>query len=245
MGSAAVNARRQTSWLTRVLCIVLALAVAGGALPGIATAPATQAQEETTEPQGVEAIVVLAEGVDPVAAAQELGVEPTQIYTEVFNGFAGVLPAGEVATARADRKVDDISPDGIVQAESQIIPTGVSRVGVPHQPGADNLDIASPIDADIAILDTGVRSDHPDLNVAGGVSCVGGNSEDVYGHGTHLAGIAAAIDNDEDVVGVAPGARVWAVKVLKNNGIGSFSTSSAAWIGSSRTARSSTSPTSV
>ena len=47
--------------------------------------------------------------------------------------------------------------------------------------------------------------------------------EDDNGHGTHIAGIAAALDNDQGIVGVAPGARVWAVKVLDENGGGSFS----------------------
>jgi subtilisin len=46
---------------------------------------------------------------------------------------------------------------------------------------------------------------------------------DDNGHGTHIAGIAAALDNDQGIVGVAPGARVWAVKVLDENGSGSFS----------------------
>ena len=49
--------------------------------------------------------------------------------------------------------------------------TGVLRVGVPHTPGSQNLAIASPIDADIAILDTGVDRGG-DLHVAGGESCV-------------------------------------------------------------------------
>jgi subtilisin family serine protease len=47
--------------------------------------------------------------------------------------------------------------------------------------------------------------------------------EDDNGHGTHVASIAAALDNDQGIVGVAPGARVWAVKVLDENGGGSFS----------------------
>jgi len=46
-------------------------------------------------------------------------------------------------------------------------------------------------------------------------------ANDVHGHGTHVAGTAAAIDNTIDVVGVAPGARLWAIKVLENDGFGS------------------------
>jgi subtilisin len=46
---------------------------------------------------------------------------------------------------------------------------------------------------------------------------------DDNGHGTHVAGTAAALDNKIGVVGVAPGARLWAVKVLNRNGSGTMS----------------------
>jgi subtilisin len=80
------------------------------------------------------------------------------------------------------------------------------------------------VDADVAVLDTGIYN-HKDLNVAGGRDCVGGKGagySDGNGHGTHVAGTAAARDNSIGVVGVAPGARLWAVKVLNNNGSGSL-----------------------
>ena len=68
---------------------------------------------------------------------------------------------------------------------------------------------------DIAILDSGIDPTQPDLNVRGGVDCNGTTGyTDVYGHGTMVAGVAAARDNAFGVVGVAPGARLWAVKVL-------------------------------
>jgi subtilisin len=77
---------------------------------------------------------------------------------------------------------------------------------------------------DIAILDTG-SGPHADLNVVGGVNCVtpGGSFNDDHGHGTHVAGTAAARDNAASVVGVAPGARIWSVKVLNSAGSGTFS----------------------
>src|SRR2546428_234654 len=67
---------------------------------------------------------------------------------------------------------------------------------------------------------------HRDLNVVGGVNCVPGGSSfnDLNGHGTHVSGIAAAKDNHTGVVGVAPGARLWAVRVLDSQGNGLFST---------------------
>jgi hypothetical protein len=76
----------------------------------------------------------------------------------------------------------------------------------------------------IAILDTGVAA-HEDLVIKGGVSFVDGASsfEDDQGHGTHIAGTIGAINNKLGVVGVAPEANIYSVKVLDKNGTGSYS----------------------
>lgn len=78
----------------------------------------------------------------------------------------------------------------------------------------------------VAILDTGVAS-HNDLNpnIKGGINFTTSNSkdyEDRVGHGTHVAGIIGAVDNQIGVVGVAPCVNLYAVKVLGDNGSGSF-----------------------
>jgi len=84
--------------------------------------------------------------------------------------------------------------------------------------GSVNVDVA------VAVVDTGIDLTHPDLNVAGGVNCATGRSfNDCNGHGSHVAGTITARDNDIGVVGVAPGARLWAVRVLNNAGSGSWS----------------------
>ena len=74
----------------------------------------------------------------------------------------------------------------------------------------------------VYVIDTGA-SNHPDLNVLTRINFAGGTDNDCNGHGTHVAGTAAARDNSIDVVGVAPGARVVAVKVLDCNGSGQTS----------------------
>jgi len=78
----------------------------------------------------------------------------------------------------------------------------------------------------VAILDTGIDASHPDLapNVKGAVSFVPGESPaDGAGHGTHCAGTVAAAIHGSGVVGVAPAASLYNVKVLASNGSGNWS----------------------
>ena len=79
-------------------------------------------------------------------------------------------------------------------------------------------------DIKVAILDTGIAN-HPDLEVSGGVSYIADeeNYEDYHGHGTAIAGIIAGQNNDFGIVGVAPKAKIFAVKVLDKKGHGSYS----------------------
>ncbi|MDQ3680359.1 MAG: S8 family peptidase [Actinomycetota bacterium] len=79
----------------------------------------------------------------------------------------------------------------------------------------------------VAVLDTGIDGSHPDLaaNYKGGVSFAADETSpmDINGHGTHCAGTIAAAINGAGVVGVAPAADLYAVKVLNRRGSGSFS----------------------
>jgi len=79
----------------------------------------------------------------------------------------------------------------------------------------------------VAIIDTGIDYTHPDLaaNYAGGYNFIKTlkTPMDDNGHGTHVAGIIAAGDNDTGVVGVAPDAELYALKALGRTGSGYIS----------------------
>jgi thermitase len=78
----------------------------------------------------------------------------------------------------------------------------------------------------VAVLDSGVDLDHPDINpkvVARANFSGAATNEDKYGHGTHVAGIVAASHNTFGVAGVCPECTILAGKVLDDRGIGSSS----------------------
>ncbi len=76
----------------------------------------------------------------------------------------------------------------------------------------------------VAVLDTGIDYDHKDLCVYGGVDFSGSESYmDYNGHGTHCASIIAAREHRKRIVGVAPRAKLYAVKVLDDKGYGNTS----------------------
>lgn len=100
---------------------------------------------------------------------------------------------------------------------SETVPAGVKRVGAPVS-GSEGEGVG------ILIGDTGIDWTHPDLNVAADrFDAFGGSCIDRHGHGTHVAGTAAALMNGMGVVGVAPGATLYCGKVLGDDGAGSDS----------------------
>lgn len=106
-------------------------------------------------------------------------------------------------------------------ASEDEIPWGVARVNAPAAwPKTQGAGVR------VAVIDTGIDASHPDLhgNVAGGYNAVifGGSDSfmDDNGHGSHVSGTIAAAKDGKGVVGVAPMARLYAVKVLDKNGSG-------------------------
>ena len=178
-----------------------------------------------------------------IARTHALGLG--HIYRTAIQGFSAQIPTRRLALIRADSRVAYIEPDRTVQAikgkppgkggggggdsgaaPPQVLPTGVDRAEADLSPTANIDGIDDRVDVDIAIIDTGISTKHTDLNRYVGVNFVSSgksNGEDDNGHGSHVAGTTAALDNTIGVVGMAPGARLWAVKVLDRRGSGSLS----------------------
>lgn len=135
-----------------------------------------------------------------------------------------------VDTLKENPAVEAVYNDGEVTIQAQVLPNDQNRVDADLSPARSG-DGSGTVNADIAIIDTGVQKDHPDLNVFKCVSFVNNptpgvpleSCNDGHGHGTHVAGTAAAKDDGNGVVGKAPGARIWGIKVLSDSGSGSFS----------------------
>jgi subtilisin family serine protease len=158
--------------------------------------------------------------------AISMGARVPYIFNSVIHGFTVRVPNQQVINILAqDPRVAYIEQDQRVKA-FQTLPTGINRIDADLSPARSGDGSGSNVNVDIAILDTGIDLSHPDLNVYVQKTFVSGTSSanDDDGHGTHVAGIAAAKDNDYGVVGVAPGARLWAIKVLDSTGSGFTST---------------------
>ena len=163
-------------------------------------------------------IFTLRRGVNAESLAREFNLRPSHVYRHALNGFAARMTAARADALRHDPRIRAIERDGEVVLCSQTVPTGIIRMGLTNFPMTRLTGQDRRINVDVAVLDSGIQLDHPDLNVylPGSVSFADGstNGSDWNGHGTHVAGIAGALDNDIGVVGVAPGVRLWSVQVV-------------------------------
>ena len=177
------------------------------------------------------------------------GFEAEMRYSRAIKGFSARLSEDKLEALKNDPRVEFISEDhyvsidqaretrqearaesnarsnarggGAIIIQSQTTPTGISRIFAESttNKGAG---------VGVAVIDTGIDLTHPDLktNIASqNKSCIFGkkNANDDNGHGTHVAGTIAALDNGSGVVGVAPQAKLFAVKVLNKSGGGTWS----------------------
>jgi subtilisin family serine protease len=145
-------------------------------------------------------------------------------YT-IINAIAAKLPEQAIENIQKNPRVTSVEMDGEVHTLDGELDNswGVKRIGAGtvHDSGNKGTGVT------VAILDTGINYKHSDLNAnyQGGYDYVNNDKDpmDDNGHGTHCAGIVAAEDNGKGVVGVAPEAALYAVKVLNSGGSGWWS----------------------
>ncbi len=216
-------------WLSIVGIIVLVVF----GLSGVAAAPANGVPS-------VRQIVVFQTGVANEAAQAVLEAHGATVQRQLSNtpfpAFSVVLPEQALPALGQARGVARVETDFVVQAVAkpgpapqpgEVLPWGVDRVD------ADAAWVTSKGNGvKVAIIDTGVSKTHPDLvdNLKGGINFVAQKGiidpakwDDDNGHGSHVAGTVAAVDNSIGAIGVAPEAHLYAVKVLDRRGSGFIS----------------------
>ena len=234
---------RRTPPIVALLLLVASLAGASSGQPALAAAaPSPRARF----------IVVFNDDVAaPGVLASTLAVGEGAVIHQVFRlgvtGYAATMSLSAAASLRADPRVAYVVPDGKISAPAaeaapnaattQFVSSSVRRIEGTTSSAASG-DGAGEVPINIAVLDSGVQPHHPDLNVAGSVDCTGHNRPtDVFGHGTFVAGVIGAKDNDFGTVGIVPGARIWSVRVLNhaNAGDDSWLLCAIEWVTATRT----------
>ncbi|MBW3654801.1 MAG: S8 family peptidase [Gemmatimonadetes bacterium] len=168
-------------------------------------------------------IVVLKDGANARSVAAVAGVSPSHTYSNVLNGFAASLNAGQLNALRSHPGVDYIEQDGV--ASIDVVQTnatwGIDRTdqtALPLSGTYSYTTTASNVHA--YIIDTGVRADH--VEFGGRASMVfnsaGGKNTDCNGHGTHVGGTVGGA-----TYGIAKAVRIYGVKVLNCQGSGTWS----------------------
>ena len=210
------------------------------ALPLLALATPAQAQKAGDKIAGSYICVFNAEvsrgsvQAEANRSAQAEAAQLKHVYSVALRGFAvNAAPQAIANMQRNNPKIAYCEQDQVVTASVQPI-RAAARPGGGAQPaqetpwGIARVNGGAPgTYATAWVIDSGIDLTHPDLNVdtARSRSFLGGTTTpgDQNGHGTHVAGTIAAYDNTIGVIGVAPGARVVAVRVLDRRGSGSNS----------------------
>jgi subtilisin len=173
-------------------------------------------------------VVTLTDGVSVDAVISDAHLpSPKLTYDTALTGFAADLNGPQLERVAAHPDVTAVEPDVEISAmgmealaKGETAPAGVRRAG-----GATLALAHAPATTAVAVIDSGIDLANPELAAVSGVNCVkpGTSAQDDNGHGTNVAGIIAARNTGSGVVGVAPGTRVYAVKVLNNRAVGTLS----------------------
>lgn len=213
-----------------VAAVAAALALSVGTPAGSTAATTSSSSSLAGIPSATGSYVVMLD--DDLAArtvsalhADRFGLDLGHVYSSALEGYSASMSPTTAALVAALPGVASVQADTPVAATAQSTPTGIDRANADAAPTAAIDGTDQRVDVDVAVIDTGVDLDHPDLNVntQGAKNCTLfgiGNADDQNGHGSHVAGTIGAKDDANGVVGMAPGARIWPVKVLGAAGTG-------------------------
>lgn len=211
--------KRTVAVLVLLLLAVPAFAAQRGRYIVLTRTPAREARAEVLRETGSAAQhdVRIFENVDAFAANLSDEDIATLRASRVVRGVHPVVER-HISDVGAPMPARRAAPDSSYDT-AQVVPYGVDLVRA-----REVWRVTRGGNINLAVLDTGLDVNHPDLkNVAAGTYSTFANTADVPDenrHGTHVAGTIAALDNSIGVVGIAPGVRLWCVKVLDKNGSG-------------------------
>jgi subtilisin family serine protease len=221
--------------LTSIIVVAILL------LAGVAVVAGAGNDEQPTR------VIVLFDGSIDRGLLKDNSAKVDHAYTTIpavvtrlsAKAIASLSNEGNVISVETDAKVSIEKPgkdnpgkpggggDDPPAQPSQVLPWGVDRTDAEKAWSTSTGDGVS-----VAVIDTGIDKDHSDLgaNIAGGVNYVvqkgkidSAKWDDDHGHGTHVAGTIAALNNAIGVVGVAPNADLYGIKVLNKRGSGYMS----------------------
>ncbi|MFH1385671.1 MAG: S8 family peptidase [Patescibacteria group bacterium] len=216
--------------MKKILSYSLILGVVFG-MAAVGVIGPTSSQVQAAENNKIDVFVSFDKtpGVAERAVVERAGGTVRFSYT-IVPAVAASVPEAAIQGLLNNPNITSVELDGAVYAVDTELDNawGVKRIGSGdvHDKGNKGTGVK------IGIIDSGVDYTHQDLNdvYAGGYDFVENDNDpaDVYGHGTHVAGSACAEDNGLGVVGVAPECALYSLRVLNNDGVGSWSATIAA-----------------
>lgn len=148
------------------------------------------------------------------------------VYSATIRGFAARLTDEQIAALERDPLVALVEQDSQIAPLEQVLPWGIDRIDADMSSTLAGDGTGSVTNVNVYVIDSGVDRTHPDLNVVNHVNFVPFSANaPSCAHGTRVAGVIAARDNDIGVVGVVPGAPITGVKVVSCDPVFVFASS--------------------